>query len=245
MISVFKENIKHFISIIHWVLWWFITTNLIIILIVVSYFFPKRWWDVLVKISCTIMMASALIFPRIKGYPLRNLPFPVIFIANHVSFFDLFIAGSVLPGYPRGIELYSHFLTPIYGWFITRFGQISIQKGNNASIRKALKSTIDLLINKRRNIYIAPEGTRTIDGNIGKFLTGGFFLSFKTKTPVVPVVYRKLFDRNNKNNFLINPGLFEVIILAPIYPEKFKDADEMGFYIREIMQKKLIKGDLN
>ena len=219
MNNILNENLCYLRSILHWIFWWIISTLNIVMLIIISYITPKVSWNFFVRISCKIMMYSALLFPIVKGYDKKKIPFPVIFVANHVSFFDLFISGSVLPGYPRGIELYSHFLTPIYGWFITRFGQISLEVGNKSSLKKALLLGLNILKNKERNIYIAPEGTRTKDGKIGIFRNGAFYLSKKSKTPIVPIVYKGLFKRNNKNSYLINPGFFEVIFLPPVFPE--------------------------
>ena len=186
------------------------------------------------------MMYSAFLFPIIKGYDIKKIPYPVIFVANHVSFFDLFISGSVLPGNPRGIELYSHFYTPIYGWFITRFGQISIELGNKASLRKAILTAIDILKNSERNIYVAPEGTRTKDGKIGEFRNGAFYLAMKSGRPIIPVVYKNLYEKNNKNSFSIKPGFFDVIFMNPVYPKDFASEKEMKNFIKDQMDKELM-----
>jgi 1-acyl-sn-glycerol-3-phosphate acyltransferase len=239
MNKIIKENLCYLRSIIHWCVWWVITTTNIVVLIIISYVLPKAFWDFFVKISCKIMMYCALLFPIIKGYDIKKFPFPVIFVANHVSFFDLFISGSVLPGNPRGVELYSHFFTPIYGWFITRFGQISIEVGNKSSLKKALILTLKILKDKERNIYIAPEGTRTKNGEIGEFRNGAFYLSIKSGKPIIPVVYKKLFERNNKNSFLIRPGFFDVIFLPPVYPKNFQSERQMKKFIKEEMDKTL------
>ena len=226
-------------SIIQWSIWWVITTTNIVLLIFISFVIPEKYWNSLVKYSCKIMTFSALIFPITKGYDLKKLPFPVIYVANHVSFFDLFISGSVLPGYPRGIELYKHFFMPIYGWFIARFGQISLEAGNKASLKNALLIAQKKLKCMERNIYIAPEGTRTKNGSIGELRNIAFYLSKKSKVPIVPIVYKNLFNRNNKNSIIINPGFFEVIFLPPVYPEKFSSEFEMKKYVKDNMDKAL------
>jgi 1-acyl-sn-glycerol-3-phosphate acyltransferase len=235
MNEILKENLYYFKSILHWVFWWIFSTLNIVILIIISYITPKIFWNFFVRISCRKMMYSALLFPKIKGYEIKKIPFPVIFVANHVSFFDLFISGAVLPGNPRGIELHSHFLTPIYGWFITRFGQISLEVGNKSSLKKALLQGLEILKNKERNIYISPEGTRTKDGKIGPFRNGAFYLSRKSNVPIVPVVYKGLYYRNNKNSLLIRPGFFDVIFLPPVYPDKFSSEADMKKFVKDKM----------
>lgn len=230
--------IKYILSIIHWVLWWSLKTVLVILLILISLIMPKKYWDMIVKIYCKILIYFIFIIPSIKGFDINKLPYPTIFIANHVSFFDLFISGAILPGYPRGFELKSHFKTPVYGWFISRFGQIPTELGNLSELRNSLKIAFDILKNKTRNIYIAPEGKRTITGEIGEFKSGPFYLSKKTGIPIVPILYKGLFEKNNKKSFLINHGFFDVIIFEPVYPSDFANEKEMLEHIRNLMIKK-------
>jgi 1-acyl-sn-glycerol-3-phosphate acyltransferase len=241
MKNVFIENLNYLKSIIHWIIWWIVATSVIVLLIGASVIIPKIFWDACVKISCRIMTFTALLFPRIKGYDVKKLPFPVIFVANHVSFFDLFISGAVLPGHPRGFELYHHFNSPIYGWFIRRFGQIPIEAGNRTTLKKAITKAIKILNNKERNIYVAPEGTRTRDGKIKNVRGGAFYLSYKTGVPIVPVVYKNLFRLNNKNSFLINPGFFDAIILPPVYPDDFSGEEALKLSVKKSIENELAK----
>lgn len=37
------------------------------------------------------------------------------------------------------------------------------------------------------SIWIAPEGTRSVDGRMGEFKSGGFHLAFATEAPILPV----------------------------------------------------------
>ena len=153
--------------------------------------------------------------------------------------FDLFISGKVLPGNPRGFELKEHFSKPIYGWFITHFDQIPIDIGNRKSIRESFEKAKNILINKIRNILLMPEGTRTKNGEIRAFKSGAFYLSKKSGIPIVPVLYKGLYNRNNRNSLLIIPGTFDVIIMPPVYPDKFSSDDQMAKYVRDLMVKKL------
>jgi len=182
-------------------------------------------------------MYSTFIYPKIYYKSKNEKPFPVIYVANHVSFFDLFISGSVLDGYPRGLELKSHFDKPIYGWFITRFGEIPLDTKNKHSIKESFLSMANILKNRERCILIMPEGTRTRDGKIGKFKIGAFHLSKISGIPIVPVVFKKLYEKNNPNSFLITPGKFEVHILDKIDPNNFETDDAISTYTKEVMEK--------
>jgi len=227
------------LSIILWINFWTLSTLSISLLIFLALFIPKKYYNPLVRLVCRILSYSVLIFPVLKTDVSKDFPFPVIYVANHVSFFDLFISGTALPGYPRGLELKEHFSKPIYGWFITKFGQIPIDNKNPAKTRTSLNEASNILLRKERNLLVMPEGTRTKTGRLGKFKFGAFFISKKTGVPIIPVIYKNLYELNNRNSLIIKPGILKVYLLEPVYPEKFDSEDEMAEYVRTIMQNKL------
>jgi 1-acyl-sn-glycerol-3-phosphate acyltransferase len=226
-------------SLILWGIWWLSAIVLIDLDILLSLIIPRKYWNYLVKITCSILTYCVFIFPRLKGINPKDIPFPVIYVANHVSFFDLFISGTILPGNPRGLELAHHFKLPFYGWFLCRFGQIPINIGSKKSIRKSFLDMINILINKERSILIMPEGQRTKNGKLGKFKTGAFYIARKANVPIVPIVFRGLYNINNYNTITIKPGVVDVVILDPINPEKFKNDDNMSEYVWKVIDKKL------
>ena len=191
-------NIKNFFlfifSIVLWGIWWSLAIIIIDLDILISLIIPRRFWNIIVKITCSILTYCVFIFPKLKGINPKNIPFPAIYVANHVSFFDLFISGTVLPGNPRGLELAQHFKLPIYGWFLTRFGQIPINIGSKKSLRRSFFEIIEILKNKKRSILIMPEGQRTKSGKLGEFKTGAFYIARKAGVPIVPVVYKGLYS---------------------------------------------------
>lgn len=222
-----------------WFYWGFNAVLIVLFCLLLSLFLPKKAFNPIMNILSRIFLFNAFIFPKISGYDPKKLPFPVIFTPNHVSFFDLFISGAVLPGYPRGLQLKKFFSIPIYGWLISRFGMIPIETGKITSIKKSFNKVIDILNNKERNFLIMPEGERTVTGKVGNFKSGAFLISKKTGVPVVPVVYKGLFEINNKVTKIIKPGSFDVIFLKPVYPDKFDNEDVMAGYVRNQIIKKL------
>lgn len=226
-------------SIILWGVWWLSAIVLISIAILISLITGGRGDNWIVTFVCRILTYVVLLFPGWRGVTADELPFPVIYVGNHVSFFELFICGFMLPGNPRGIELASHFIKPFYGWFLKRFGQIPLEPGSRAGVRGALRRAEKLLEERERSILIMPEGTRTKDGRLLRFRRGAFHLSFQTGVPIVPVVFKGLFRLNNRNSLIIRPGRFELYVLPPLYPESFTNADEMLRAVRELMAREL------
>jgi len=234
----FKLIILYIQSIILWFIWWssaFIFGNFIFL---ISFVIPKRFHDLLVKILCAVLTYSVLIIPLHKGLKPSKIPFPAIFVPNHVSFFDLFIFGCTLPGNPRGIELQKFFSLPVYGWFITRFDMIPIDPGKKTSVLRSLNTASEKLLNKERSILIMPEGMRTLTGELGEFKNGAFYLSRKYNIPIVPVVSKNLFEINNRKSILIRPGICEIYLMDAVYPENFKSDADLSNYVKNIIEKK-------
>ncbi len=225
-------------SIILWIIWWSSALILGNFIFLISFVIPEKFHDSLIKILCGVLTYSVFIFPVHKGIKPSKVPFPVIFVSNHVSFFDLFICGCKLPGNTRGIELKKFFSLPVYGWFITRFGMIPIDPGKKTSVLRAMNTAAEKLVNKERSILIMPEGMRTLTGQPGEFKNGAFYLSRKYNIPIVPVVLKKLFERNNRSSILLHPGICEIYLMDPVYPEKFKSDAGLSGYVKNIIQKK-------
>ncbi|MCG8569556.1 MAG: 1-acyl-sn-glycerol-3-phosphate acyltransferase [Spirochaetes bacterium] len=240
--SIYQPLLMFILWILSFILWaafWVVFTISIFLLIILSLFIKERALDLFVHLTCKIATYSVLIFPKVRYLSPQKLPYPVIYTANHVSFFDLFISGTALPGYPRGFEMQSHFRKPIYGWFISLFGQIPLDSSSKAGIRKSFQKGIDILNQKRRNLFFMPEGSRSRTGELLHFKTGAFYLSRKSGYPIVPVVYKNLYQLNNATSLMIRPGILEVLIGDPIYPNQFKSDIEMSRYTRDIMNKML------
>ncbi|HPO49713.1 MAG TPA: lysophospholipid acyltransferase family protein [Spirochaetota bacterium] len=231
--------LKFIFSLPIWIIFWINATISIAFFVLISFIIPKKFYNPLVVFVCKFLTYSLFIFPVCKGKSPKEVGFPVIYVANHVTFFDLFICGSVLPGYPRGLELKSHFTKPIYGWFITRFGEIPLDTKNRTSIKESFLAMSRILKNKERSILVMPEGKRSRDGKIQEFKYGAFHLSRLSGAPIVPVVFKRLYDRNNPTSLMIKPGSFDVIIMDEVKPEDFEDDDSMGNYVRNLMINKL------
>lgn len=233
--------LRYALSLVIWSIWCLIAIICISVALLLSTFVPDGFLNTIVRTGCQILTYSALLFPRLKCTFKGDLSFPVLYAANHVSFFDLFICGSVLPDNPRGIQLAEHFKKPFYGWGITRFGEIPIDVTSRTSIVKSFKMVTKILENKARSILIMPEGRRTLTGKLGAFGSGVFYLSRKSRVPIVPVVINGLFRLNNRTSIMIRPGCFDVTLLDPVSPELFNSDEEMANHVKELMERELCR----
>jgi 1-acyl-sn-glycerol-3-phosphate acyltransferase len=226
-------------SLIIWLAWWTTAIILITLLLPLTLFVPRIVLDWLAHGICAVLLYLGLIFPRHKGNRPDSVPRPCIYVANHVSFFDLFVSGVFLPGHPRGLELKIHFSYPVYGWFITRFGMIPIEPGSRASVRRSFEEAITLMKETGRSLLVMPEGHRSKNGKVGKFQSGAFFISRKSGIPVVPIAYKRLFERNNRNSVIFRPGTCDIYLMDPVYPEDFSSDSEMADHVHSLISAKI------
>ena len=132
-----------------------------------------------------------------------------IFMANHVSLFDVPALGAAIPTFVRGVEAERQFKWPFYGWAVRRLGNIPIKRESiHASIQSIRKA--GRYIKDGTSIAILPEGHRTLDGNLGPFKKLPFFLAKEAGVPIVPIGMSGLFTMKNKNSWLLRPSVVKI-----------------------------------
>ena len=143
-----------------------------------------------------------------------------IFAGNHASGYDVPLAFAGLPYWlisVAKIELKSVF---ILGWVMKTAGHIFVDRRKSESAVASLKKSKETLTKNPRSILLFPEGTRTLDGNLGLFKRGGLMLSIDTGIPIVPVAYVGTFEMLKKGTWSFKNYPLEIRIGNPIYPEK-------------------------
>jgi 1-acyl-sn-glycerol-3-phosphate acyltransferase len=140
-----------------------------------------------------------------------------VYMSNHQSHLDIPMLYATLPS--RTVRMLGKkelFQIPLWGRGLRAAEFIEVDRSNH---ERALKS-IDYaarLIRDGVSIYLAPEGTRSVTGKIGKLKKGGFHLAKDTHTPIVPVAIAGTIDILPRGGRVMNTGKrVEVTIGAPI-----------------------------
>ena len=188
-----------------------------ILIIGLSLVHRGRGLDGLMKAACRLVLACCGVRVRIRGAGNIAPGAQYIIMMNHVNFFDPLVFYSRYPGLARGIEEESHFRWPLYGWMLGRAGMIPISRKDPAKARESLARAAAMVRERSEySIIILPEGTRTLDGNLGPFKRGGFHLALETGLDILPIVQTGAYRINRKGSRLIRPGTVELAILPPI-----------------------------
>lgn len=145
-----------------------------------------------------------------------------LYMANHVSLFDLPLLGGFIPGYARGVEADRQHAWPLYGRAMSRLGNIPINRKNIFSSLNSIDKTASI-ITEGKSMIILPEGHRTMDGELREFKSFPFLLAKKVEVEIIPIGLSGLFTLKNKNSWVINPNEIKIKFGKPINVETIKE----------------------
>jgi 1-acyl-sn-glycerol-3-phosphate acyltransferase len=159
---------------------------------------------------------------RVRAGGLERLPpgRPVIFVANHQSYFDILALIRALPGQYRVIAKKELFSIPVFGWALSVAGFIKIDRSDREKAAFSLQSAA-AKIRKGLSIVVFAEGTRSADGSLLPFKKGGFLLAIENGCPIVPVSLSGSRAVMPKDSLDVRPGLIDVVIGEPIDPAAY------------------------
>lgn len=160
-----------------------------------------------------------------------------IYISNHASYLDIFVQLAYLPDNVRMIYKKEINKVPLLGWAMLCAGFIPLDRENIRDAMKSLDKAAER-IKKGLSAVIYPEGTRTLDGNIGEFKRGMFFLADKAKADIVPVTLTGTYELMPGGSARVRSGIVNMVIDKPIQYRKDK---ELLNEIRNIVIKNIKK----
>lgn len=177
---------------------------------------------------------------EIKGLENIQLDKAQLFVANHQSYFDIFALSGYLPVQIRWMAKSILFHIPFVGWSMRAAGYISVDRKNRKESYKSFLKAIEKL-KSGFSVVIFPEGTRSMDDQMGPFKKGGHLLAVRSQTPMTPVTIIGSGPIIRKGSGVIHPGPVRIIISPPIYPKDFqgKDKDSILNNIRDLIKKNL------
>ncbi len=151
---------------------------------------------------------------RVSGTMITDPRRPYVVVANHESFVDILLI-SHLPWEMKWLSKEHFFRFPLVGWMMRLSKDIKIIRGQRDSTDDALEQCRDRL-SKRVSVMIFPEGTRTRDGELGKFKSGAFRVAIQTGTPILPLAVHGAYTALVSGDWRFGVSNAEVRVLEPI-----------------------------
>jgi 1-acyl-sn-glycerol-3-phosphate acyltransferase len=181
------------------------------ITITASLFFPERTWDPLFKAMQRGLFRVLFIPVEVRGAGRVPRGAGVLFMANHVSLFDVPLLGGFLPGIMRGVEWAAHFRWPLFGLLLRRIGNIPIDRENAFSAMNSMRKTHRRLA-AGQSMVILPEAHRTMDGELLPFKRLPFRMAREAGVDIVPVGLSGLYSLKNKHSWKIHSVPLKIAI---------------------------------
>ncbi len=117
----------------------------------------------------------------VEGRPCKA---PALFVANHISWFDITALGAIAPlRFLSKAEVRSW---PLVGALASRAGTLYIERGNHRASAEA-NAHMQQALQEGENVCLFPEGTTT-DGRLRKFHSRLLQCAIDAGCPVQPVV---------------------------------------------------------
>jgi 1-acyl-sn-glycerol-3-phosphate acyltransferase len=141
---------------------------------------------------------------------------PVIMASKHQSAWETLVFHALIPEISVGLK---EELTriPLFGWYLTRAGNIRIDRGAAAAAIRSLVRGGRQAVADGLTVLIFPEGTRRALDDPPDYKPGVAALYAALRLPVVPVALNSgLYWR--RREFVKHPGCVLVEFLEPIPP---------------------------
>jgi 1-acyl-sn-glycerol-3-phosphate acyltransferase len=158
-----------------------------------------------------------------------------VLASNHQSIYDIPILFANLPLQLRIVAKESLGRIPFLGWHLQRTGHLLVNRSNpGADIVRKMRR----LVSESNSLIVFPEGTRSVDGRVGRFKKGSFLVAMDAGLPVVPVSVAGSRHVMQKGRLMVCPGEVRVTVHAPI-PSREVERDrviELANRVRETVR---------
>ncbi len=143
-----------------------------------------RWWWLACK--ALIRVGGAALW-GLRCVGTHNVPARggVLLAANHQSYLDPPLVAACLPREMHFMARRSLFRNPAFGALIARCNAFAIDR--DAADVKGVKEAIARL-KAGAALLVFPEGTRTLNGSVGRMKAGIGMLAGRASVPIVPVL---------------------------------------------------------
>jgi lysophosphatidate acyltransferase len=153
---------------------------------------------------------------RIRNRAGINSQTPAIFVTNHSSELDPFIAMWLCPMGGCGIAKKEIARVPFFGWAYKLSGHLLIDRSNRDKAIASMQEVSEIVREHNLSIWIWPEGTRSRDGRLQPLKKGFFHLALATGLPIVPIVMHDAHRRWPGRSLRMYPGTLDIDVLPPV-----------------------------
>jgi 1-acyl-sn-glycerol-3-phosphate acyltransferase len=161
-----------------------------------------------------------------------------VLVSNHQALLDILAIYSLFRHF-KWVAKNSLLKVPFLGWNMALNGYIIVKRSDTKSQIKMMKQS-EKILKDGSSIMIFPEGTRSSDGNVGRFKRGAFILAEKANVSVIPIALFNMDKAVKKKSLWLNKATdMKAKAFAPINPKDFNNTKEMSAAVREIISNQM------
>mgnify|MGYP001367052335 FL=1 len=168
-----------------------------------------------------------------------------IFAPNHASSLDIPLILGFLPFWIVPISKIELKWIPFLGWAMQAAGHVFVDRRDHEKAMLSIAKIKNSLLKNPRSILIFPEGSRTNDGKVNQFKTGGLSIGISTKISIVPVAIEGTYESLSKHSKKFVNKLLTINIGSPVDTRKYSLDDRKDLAIIVNSEVKKLKNELN
>lgn len=149
---------------------------------------------------------------------IENIPKDEAFIltSNHQSLLDIAMYNIVIKRKFSYLAKKELLKVPFLGSGLTMMGHFTIDRHNRKSAMDTMKHITQKVKEEGYSILVFPEGTRSIDGELGEFKKGAFMLAAESGAQILPAAIDGGYKVVNKSSWVVQGGEMKIKIGKPI-----------------------------
>ena len=155
-----------------------------------------------------------------------------VFVSNHQSMYDVWLVYGWLPVIFKWLMKAEIRHIPFVGTACKAAGHIFVDRRKVQASLESLQEIKKQLSNGVCTV-IFPEGTRTIDGSVGKFKRGAFQIALELGLPVIPLSLTGCFEVMPKGQPYVTRHPVHMHIGQPIDLKEYDDPNEAIEAVRQ------------
>jgi 1-acyl-sn-glycerol-3-phosphate acyltransferase len=147
-----------------------------------------------------------------------------VIFSNHQSILDILMINCLRLRF-KWISKIENSRVPFLGWYLKMARYITVDRSDDESKAVMLEKSLQCLKNGT-SIMIFPEGTRSLDSEVGFFKRGAFQLAIQAGVPLLPVIIDGTGGILPKHGLIFSGGhKITVRVLDPVQPSSFGTDD--------------------
>ena len=148
-----------------------------------------------------------------------------VFVSNHQSMFDVWLIYGWLPVIFKWLMKAELRKVPFVGTGCKAAGHIFVDRRNAKAAMESLREVEKQLVNGVCTV-IFPEGTRSLNGEVGRFKRGAFQIALELGLPVIPLSLTGCYEVLPKGKPFVHRHAVHMHIGEPIDLKQFNDPNE-------------------